>query len=54
MLDAEAIVWEAVISEELRILAEAALKVLVLSTDGVQFVQEGLIRDCPRPQALFI
>lgn len=54
VLDAEAIVWQAVVVEELWILAEATLKVLVFSTDGVQFVQEGLVGDCPRPQALLV
>lgn len=54
VLDAEATVRQAVVGEELGILAEAALKVLVLSTDSVQLVQEGLVRDCPRPQALLI
>lgn len=54
VLDAEAIVWQAVVSEELGILAEATLKVLVFSTDGVQFVQESLVGDCPWPQALLV
>lgn len=54
VLDAEAAVWQAVVSEELWILAQATLKVLVLSTDGVQFVQEGLVGDRPWPQALLV
>lgn len=54
VLDAEAAVWQAVVCEELWILAEATLKVLVLSTHRVQFVQEGLVGDRPRPQTLFV
>lgn len=54
MLDAEAVVRQAVVGEEPGVLAEAALEVLVLSTDGVQLVQEGLVRDRPRPQALLV
>ena len=54
VLDAEAVVRQAVVSEELWTLAEATLKVQVFSADGVQFVQEGLIGDRPRPQALLV
>lgn len=54
VLDTEAAVRQAVVGEELWILAEAALKVLVLGADGVQFVQEGLVGDRPRPQALLV
>ena len=38
MLNAEAAVWQAVVCQELGVLVEAALEVLVLSTDGVQLV----------------
>jgi hypothetical protein len=37
-LDAEAAVRQAVVCQELGVLAEATLKVLVLSTDGVELV----------------
>ena len=54
VLDAEAVVWQAVVRQELGVLALTALKVLVLSTDGVEFVQEGFISHGARPQALLI
>lgn len=54
VLDAEAVVRQAVIREELGILALATLKVLVPGADGVQLVQEGLVGDRPRPQALLV
>lgn len=54
VLDAEAVVWQAVVRQELGVLALAAFEVLVLCTDGVEFVQEGLIGHGARPQALLV
>ena len=54
VLDAEAAVRQAVVGQELGVLAEAALKGLVLSADGVQLVQEGVVRHRARTEALLI
>lgn len=54
MLDAEAVVRQAVVSQELGIPAKAALKVLMFSTNGVQLIEKSLIGDGSWPQTLFI
>lgn len=54
MLDAEAAVRQAVVGQELGVLAEAALEVRVLGADGVQLVQEGVVRHRARPQTLLV
>ena len=45
---------QAVVRQELGVLAEAALKVLVVGAHGVQLVQEGDVRDGARAQALLV
>lgn len=45
---------QAVVRQELGVLAEAALKVLVLGAHSVELVQEGLISHRPRPQTLLV
>lgn len=54
VLDAEAVVRQAVVSQELGVPAEAALKVLMFSTNGVQLIEKSLIGDGSWPQTLFI
>ena len=54
VLDAEAAVGQAVVRQELGVLAEAALKVLVLGAHRVQLVQEGDVRDRAGAKALLV
>lgn len=54
VLDAKAVMRQAVVCEELRVFAQAALKVLMFSTNSVQLVQERLICHGPGPQTLLI
>lgn len=54
MLDAEAVVGQAVVIEELGALAHAALEVLVVRADLIELLQEGGICDRPGAQTLLV
>lgn len=54
VLDTKTAMRQAVVCEELWVFTQAALKVLMFSTNSVQLVQEGLICHGPGPQTLLI